>query len=317
MGPQASSIAFEVDLLFWTITALAVFFTTIVAIGIMWFAIRYRRRSEDEVPVQIEGSIRLELTWTIIPLILGLGVFVWGALIFVRMNRPPTDTLDIYVIGRQWMWKVQHPTGQWENDELHVPIGRPVKLIMTSQDVIHDVGIPAFRVKQDVLPGRYTEMWFTPTRAGVYALNCSEYCGTGHSKMVGKVYAMPEAEYEAWLAGVTAGESPAAAGLRLFSNQGCVGCHQADGQGRGPNLAGVFGSQVELQGGATVLADENYIRESILNPRAKIVAGHQPIMPTFAGQLSDEQILQLIAYIQSIGGDQSSGGASAPADSSQ
>ena len=307
MGPQASSIAFQVDLLFWTITGLALFFFTIVAIGITYFAIRYRRRQPDEIPPQIEGAIRLELAWTFIPLVLALGVAAWAAVLFIRMSRPPEDAMEIYVVGRQWMWKAQHPTGQWENNELHVPVGRPVKLLMTSQDVIHNFAVPQFRNRQDVLPGRYTQMWFTATKPGEYNIFCSEYCGAEHSRMTGTVYAMSEEDYQAWLAGETAGESPAAAGQRLFASLGCASCHRMGGQGRAPSLAGLFGAQEEIQGGGTVTVDEDYIRESILNPKAKIAAGYEDIMPSFAGTVSDEQIIQLIAYIQSIGGEQQGG----------
>lgn len=300
MPTSASTIAGEHDLLFWFITALTVLFTTIVAIGLVYNAIKYRRRSPDEIPVQIEGSLRLELTWTLIPLVLALITFAWGALVYIRMSRIPEDGMQVYVVGRQWMWKAQQPTGQWENNELHVPVGRPVTLTMTSQDVIHDFWVPEFRVKQDVLPGRYSQLSFTATKPGTYNIFCSEYCGKDHSRMIGKVYAQSEAEYQTWLAGGITGETPAAAGLRLFNGLGCANCHAEDPQARAPNLAGLYGRTEQLEGGQTVTVDDTYIRESILNPQAKIVASYNPIMPTFAGQLSEEQILNLIAYIQSL-----------------
>lgn len=309
MGPQASSIAGEMDLLFWILIALTVFFSGLVAVALTYFGVKYRRRTPDEVPVQIEGSIKLELTWTLIPLVLALGVFVWGALLYVKMSRPPADAMEIYVVGRQWMWKAQQPSGQWENNELHVPVGRPVKLTMTSQDVLHDFAVPAFRVKQDILPGRYTQLWFTATKPGEYPLFCSEYCGVEHSKMTGKVFAMSEVDYQAWLGGQTTGESPAAAGQRLFSNLGCVTCHRSDSLAKAPYLGGLYGSQVRLQNGQTVTADEEYIRESILNSQAQVVQGFQPIMPIFQGQVNEEQLLQLVAYVKSLSGQQPGGGA--------
>lgn len=300
MGRAASTIAGPLDWLFWVVTGLSLFFTTVVAIGLIYFAVKYRRRREDEVPVQIEGAIRLEMTWIIIPLILSMIVFAWSAILYVRMSTPPSDAMQMYVVGRQWMWKAQHPTGQWENNELHVPVGRPITLTMTSQDVIHDFFIPEFRVKQDVLPNRYTQMHFTPSKAGEYKIFCAEYCGTQHSGMIGRVIAMSETDYQTWLTGGLAGESPAMAGLRLFNNLGCNNCHRSDSLQQAPNLNGVYGQPVRLANGQTVTADDAYIRESIINPQAKLVAGFNPIMPTFAGQVTEEQLLQLIAYIRSL-----------------
>jgi len=218
--------------------------------------------------------------------------------LYADMRRPPAaGALEINVTGKQWMWKVQHPGGQREIDELHVPAWRPVKLVMTSQDVIHDFSIPAFRVKQDVLPGSYVTQWFTATKPGEYHLFCAEYCGTMHSGMVGRVVVMPPAEYDAWLAGVTPDEPPAASGARLFASLGCAQCH---GQ-NAPTLAGLYGRPVTLADGKTVIADEEYLRESIENPPARIVAGFEPRMPSFRGQLTDEQLGQLVAYIKSLG----------------
>jgi cytochrome c oxidase subunit 2 len=208
--------------------------------------------------------------------------------------------MEIYVVGKQWMWKVQHTDGQREINELHVPVGRPVKLIMGSEDVIHSYYIPDFRVKADVIPGRYNTLWFTATKAGRYRLFCAEYCGTKHSGMIGWVIAMEPADYQAWLAGGRAEDSPVASGAKLFQDLACDTCHKTDSQGRGPMLTNLFGKQVELQGGGTVTVDEAYIRESIVNPQAKVVAGFQPIMPTFQGLVSEEQLLHLIAYVRSL-----------------
>lgn len=301
---QASTIAPKFDVLFWFLVAISLFITLGVAFFIVLFGVRYRRRSPDEIPPEIEGSNRLEIAWTVIPTVMALGVFVWAALLFIDMKSPPRNSMVINVIGRQWMWKAQQPTGQWENNELHVPVGVPVKLVLTSQDVIHSFFVPQFRVKQDAVPGIYSEMWFQATKPGVYDIFCAEYCGTQHSGMVGKVYALEPAQYEAWLSGEggTAGapgaQSPANQGAKLFQDLGCSSCHKA--QGPGPLLNGVYGTQVQLEGGQTATVDDAYIRESILNPQAKVVKGFQPIMPTFKGQVSEAQILNLIAYIKSL-----------------
>jgi cytochrome c oxidase subunit 2 len=301
---QASTIAQGVDHLHFFLTGITLFFTAIIFSTIFYFAVKYRRRSEDEKPPLILGSLPLELAWTLIPLALTVIVFVWSSSLYFRNARPPAASMEIFVVGKQWMWVIQHPEGPREINELHVPVGRPVKLTMTSQDVIHDFYIPAFRVKRDVLPGRYSSIWFQATKTGQYHLFCAQYCGAMHAAMGGWVYVMTPADYEQWLSGGAKGESMAAAGNRLFGQYGCVSCHIADGTGRGPVLQGVFGHPVKLQDGRTVMADEAYVRESILNPSAKIVAGYTPIMPTFQGQISEEQVLQLIAYIKSLGAEE-------------
>jgi cytochrome c oxidase subunit II len=227
-------------------------------------------------------------------------MFVWGSSVFFAQQRPPDETINIYVVGKQWMWKFQHLDGQREIDELHVPVGRAVKLIMTSEDVIHDVFVPAFRVKADVLPGRYTSIWFQATKPGRYHLFCAEYCGTRHSGMTGEVIVMEPAEYQAWLSGGTGEGSLASAGEKLFADLACNTCHRPDSQGRGPVLDGLFGKTVTMQNGENVMFDEAYIRESILTPTAKVAAGFQPIMPTFQGLVSEEQLLQLIEYVKSL-----------------
>ena len=299
---QASTMASRVDALFFFLIAVSVFFVGLIFVLILVFAVKYRRRTENERPEPIEGKLWLEVAWSVIPFGLTMVMFVWGAIIFLDIHNPPEDALEISIVGRQWMWKAQHPTGQSEINELHVPVGQPVKLIMTSEDVIHDVYLPAFRVKQDVLPGRYTRVWFEASKAGVYQLFCAEYCGTQHSGMIGRVVVLEPAEFEKWLSGGATGMSLVDQGASLFKRFGCETCHGAGGTNRGPSLAGLFGTTVKLQGGNTVTADENYIRESILDPRAKIVAGYSPIMPTFKGLVSEEGLIQLIAYIKSLDG---------------
>ena len=297
---QASTMAPRIDQLYYFLLGVSVFFATLILILIVAFAIKYRRRSDDEQPRPISGNLGLEILWTVVPLSLTLVMFVWGARLFFITFYPPTDALEINVVAKQWMWKVQHAEGRSEIDELHIPTGRPVKLIMTSQDVIHDFFVPAFRVKNDVLPGRYTTLWFEATKPGAYRLFCSQYCGTQHSGMIGHIIALEPAEFQTWLSGGAVAVSMATAGENLFRKLGCISCHAANDSGRGPSLAGLLGKAVRLQSGATVTADENYIRESILEPQAKIVAGYPSIMPTFKGLISEDGIMQIIAYLKSL-----------------
>jgi cytochrome c oxidase subunit 2 len=297
---QASTMAARVDNLYFFLLAIAAFFTLLIAGLIVYYAWRYRRRAPDEIGVSIHGGLALELTWTIIPALITVVIFVWGTSVFFAQQRPPDETINIYVVGKQWMWKFQHLDGQREINELHVPVGRAVKLIMTSEDVIHDVFVPAFRVKADVLPGRYTSIWFQATKPGRYHLFCAEYCGTRHSGMTGEVVVLEPNDYQTWLSGGAAEGSLASAGEKLFADLACNTCHRPDSQGRGPVLDGLFGTNVTVQNGETVPFDEAYIRESILNPTAKVVAGFQPIMPTFQGLVSEEQLLQLIEYVKSL-----------------
>jgi cytochrome c oxidase subunit 2 len=299
---QASVQAGQIDAVFFFMVAVTGFFSVLIAALVIYFAVKYRRRRDDEIGVPIHGSLALELLWTIIPFGIAMVMFAWGAKVFFDAYRPPAGAMEVYVVGKQWMWKVQHKDGHREINELHVPVGRPVKLIMGSEDVIHSFYIPAFRVKADVIPGRYNTMWFEATKPGTYHLFCAEYCGTKHSGMIGSVIVMEPTDFQAWLGGGPAEDSPVAAGAKLFQDLACITCHRSNAQGRGPNLNNVFGSQVELTGGGTVTADEAYIRESILNPQAKVVNGFQPIMPTFQGLVTEEQMLQLIAYIQSLKG---------------
>lgn len=298
--PQASTLASEVDALYFFHIAVTSFFSLLIAAGVVYFAIRYRRRSSADCPPEIEGSLALELTWTIIPLLITVVMFVWGAQVFFHINRPPDNSMNVSVVGKRWMWKLQHPTGQREINELHVPLGRPVRLTITSEDTIHSFFIPAFRIKKDAVPGRYNTAWFEATKAGSYHIFCAEYCGTEHAKMIGRVVVMEADDYQIWLAGGPTPESPIKAGERLFVEMNCITCHRPDSAGRGPILNGIFGRAVRLQSGESVVADAAYVRESILNPAAKVVAGYQPVMPTYQGQVSEESILNLIAYIRSL-----------------
>ena len=307
---QASAQAGQVDAIYFFMVAVTAFFSILIAGLVVFFAIKYRRRQGNEVGYAIHGSLALELMWTIIPFIIVMVMFGWGAKVFFELYRPPVGAMEIYVVGKQWMWKAQHMDGQREINELHVPIGRPVKLIMGSEDVLHSYFIPDFRVKADVIPGRYNVLWFTATKPGTYHMFCAEYCGTKHSGMVGSIIAMEPQAFQAWLGGGSASESPVAQGEKLFSDLSCNTCHMTDSQGRGPMLTNLFNKPVELQNGQTVIADEAYLRESIVNPQAKIVAGFQPIMPTFQGLVSEEQLLQLISYVKSLS---TQGAAPAPA----
>jgi len=301
---QASSIARSVDHLHFFLTAVTLFFTALIFLTIFYFMIKYRRRSPDERPKAIEGSLPLEILWTVIPTLIVAVLFAWGAGLYFRNAEPPPGAMEIFVTGKQWMWKVEHPEGQREINEVHVPLGRPVKLTMTSEDVIHDFYVPAFRVKKDVLPGRYTSLWFEPTKTGTFHLFCAQYCGAFHAGMIGSIIVADPDEYEQWLTGVVLGETMEAAGERLFQQFGCATCHLAGGTGQGPSLLGVYGKPAHLSNGQTVTADGAYLRESILNPTAKIVAGYKPIMPSFQGQLSEEQITDLMAYIRALAQEQ-------------
>jgi cytochrome c oxidase subunit II len=297
---QASTIAGQVDALLLFLIAVGAFFTGLIFLSVIFFAIKYRRRSEKERPRPIHGSLPLEIVWTVIPLGLTMIMFGWGAWLYFTMSRPPADAMEIFVVGKQWMWKLQHPDGQREINELHVPVGRPVKLTMTSEDTIHSFFVPEFRVKKDVVPGRYSSVWFQATKPGEYHLFCTQYCGTSHASMIGRIVVMPQDAFQDWLRGGGTGVSLAAAGEKLFQQLACISCHVSKGTGVGPTLVGVFGKPVKLATGQTVIADEAYIRESILDPPAKIVAGYAPVMPPFKGQVSEEQLVQLLAYIKSL-----------------
>jgi cytochrome c oxidase subunit 2 len=298
---SASSFSWKVDALYFYLSGVTLFFTLLISGMLIFFIIRYRRRTPYEIPRPIAGSHKLETLWTVIPFLIAMTMFGWGARIYFEQYKPPANAVEVYVVGKQWMWKLQHATGQREINQLHVPVGRKIKLIMTSEDVIHDFFVPAFRTKADVVPGRYTTLWFEPTKTGTYHLFCAEYCGMNHSGMTGSVIVMEPREFDNWLSGNTGSTTPASAGQQLYQTLGCASCHGANGEGgRGPTLAGAFGKVTPLQSGESVRVDEAYIRESILNPQAKLVAGFGPIMPTFQGQVSEDQLVQLVAYIKSL-----------------
>lgn len=304
---QASTLAPRTDYLLFYLVAVGVVFSAGIFLAIFYMAIKYRRRSEVELP-RPTSSMSLELLWAGVPFVLVMIMFAWGAKVYLFAFNPPDDAEEIYVVGKQWMWKVQHPEGQREINELHVAVGRPVKLTMISQDVIHSFFIPAFRTKMDVLPGRYTTLWFHPTQAGKFHLFCAEYCGTQHSGMIGWVHVMEPQDYQAWLSGGKSEGSLASRGQKAFQDLGCAACHAVSAGAapaaagpRCPNLSGLFGSRVNLAGGGTAEANEAYIRESILTPNAKIVAGYQPLMPTYQGLVQEEQLLELVEYIKSLG----------------
>ena len=298
---SASTVSWQVDALYFYLSGVTLFFTLLISTVLIFFVIRYRRRTPYEIPRPVAGSHKLETVWTVIPFIIAMTMFGWGARVYFTQYKAPANAVEVYVVGKQWMWKLQHATGQREINQLHVPVGRKIKLIMTSEDVIHDFFVPAFRTKADVVPGKYTTLWFEATTPGTYHLFCAEYCGTNHSGMIGSVIVMEPREFDNWLSGNTGATTPAAAGQQLFQTLGCASCHGANGEGgRGPTLAGVFGKMTPLQSGESVRVDEGYIRESIFNPQAKIVAGFGPIMPTFQGQISEDQLLQLVAFIKSL-----------------
>jgi cytochrome c oxidase subunit II len=297
---RASTIAGQVDGLYIYLVLVSAVMTLLIFIAVAVLSIKYRRRP-GVLPTPIEGSPILETAWSVIPFGIMLTFFIWGAVIFFRERTPPTNSTEVYVVAKQWMWKIEHMEGQRELNELHVQTGQNVKLIMTSQDVIHSFFIPAFRLKQDVLPGRYTTLWFNATTPGVYHLFCAEYCGTSHSGMIGRVVVMDPQDYAQWMAGGPSVPLPEA-GKQLFTQLGCATCHRFDIQGRGPNLQGAFGKPVLLDDGRTVMVDDNYVRESILNPTAKIVNGFKPVMPTFQGLVTDEQLNALVAYVKSLEG---------------
>ena len=297
---QASTVAARVDNLYFFLIATSAFFSVLVTVLVIVFAIKYRRRHADEVGAPIHGSLTLELVWTGIPFVIAMVMFAWGASVFFAIVRVPDETLDIYAVGKQWMWKFQHRGGQREINELHVPMNTPIRIILTSEDVLHDLYLPAFRVKMDAIPGRYTQLWFNATKPGTYHLFCAEYCGTMHSGMGGSITVMPQEEYQAWLSGGAAEGTLAQQGEKLFAELACHTCHAAGAGQRGPELGGVFGSTVRLASGETVVADADYVRESILTPAAKVVDGFLPIMPTYQGQVSEEQLLALTEYIRSL-----------------
>ena len=304
---QASTVAPEVDMLTLFIVAVTVLITVLVGVLTIGFAVAFRRKSESYIPAPWFGSVPLEVGWTLIPVIICLVMFTWGVKVYSNIVIPPADAMELYAVGRQWMWKIQHPEGQREINALHVPIGRPVKVTLTSEDVIHCFSIPAFRIKQDVVPGRYSSLWFQATKPGTYQLFCSEYCGTEHSRMIGKVIVMEEADYQKWLSeGAESGQ--ALQGRKLYTKLQCVTCHTGNAEAKAPNLEGIYRKHIPIshidgvktKEGTKVFADDSYIRESILYPNAKVAAGWESIMPTYQGLVTEEELLQVIAYIKSL-----------------
>ena len=296
---QASTVAGQVDALYFFSLIISAFFSLLIATLVLVFAVKFKRRSDSEYGTPEKTSTPLEITWSVIPLLITLVIFVWGVQVFISIKTPPSDAAEYFAVGKQWMWKFQHPAGNREINDLHIPVGQPIKLTMTSEDVIHSVFVPAFRVKQDVLPGRYTTLWFEATKPGTFHLFCAEYCGAEHSQMIGTVHAMLPADYEAWLAGKEPGEA-VASGEELFNQLACHTCHRGDDIARGPILADLDGGEVVLEGGRTVTSDDDYLRESILEPQAKIVQGFEPLMPSYQGQVSEEQLMSLIRYLKKI-----------------
>ena len=300
--PEASKIAPEMDALYFFMVLISLIGLTIVILLVTSFSILYSKKRHP-VPVQIEGSTMLEATWTIIPLGLFLIMFVWGSLIYFRVYTPPANAMNIYVVGKQWMWKVEHPGGQHEINSLHVPSGRPIQLTIISQDVFHSFSIPAFRVKREAIPGRYTSVWFEATTPGTYHLFCTQYCGTDHSHMIGDVVVMTPEDYKNWLNSSTSGASLAQNGERLFASLSCSACHNGRPDARGPNLANVYGAKLTLSNGEPQLADEAFIRQAILNPSQHVTQGYAPIMPTYQGQISEDGVIALVEYIKSLNSD--------------
>ena len=304
MPPQASHFAMQSDMLLFFLVAMSFVISTGVFLTIVFLGIRFRKKEgADFKPSKGFESLALEITWSVIPLVIGIGIFAWGAVLFFNTQQIPTEgALDINVVGKQWMWKIQHPNGKTLTNEMRIPVGRPIRITLTSQDVIHSFFLPAFRQKQDALPGKYTRMWIEANKTGTFPLFCAEYCGTEHSKMIGKVVVMDPVEYEKWLAGAT-GLTPVAAGEQLFNQRlGCATCHAEGPSQRGPSLNGLYLSDVKLIDGSSVLADEEYIRNSITDPSAQIAAGYPPLMPVnYGGQLTDQELMYLVAYVKQLG----------------
>lgn len=296
---QASTSARRVDALLAFMLSVSTLICLLIFVLIIVFSIKYRRRPGNEHPPRIAGSNTLETIRTAIPTLVGLVMFVWGVEVYLYIVRPPEDAMEVYVVAKQWMWKIQHPEGQREINELHVPVGQPVKVTLTSEDVIHNFSVPAFRMKIDVLPNRYVQTWFQATKTGRYHLFCSQYCGVSHSGMVGTVVVMKPEQYQAWLTSHAEG-SIALEGRKLFLKYQCVSCHSADSLARAPVLENLYGQPVPLRDGRSVLADVAYLRKSIFDPDADIVAGFEPIMPSFQGQITEEELLKLIAFIKAL-----------------
>lgn len=303
---RASSMAWHVDTIFFLLLVLSAIIVVGVSFAIVYFGIKYRRGSSADRSHRIKRPLGLEITWTVLPMGIFLLLFAWGANVYFDIRRPPADALEIAVVAKQWMWKFEHPGGQREINTLHVPMGRPIKLTMISQDVIHDLFVPAFRLKQDVLPARYLTLWFNATKEGRYRFFCSQFCGTEHASMGGWVVVMAPEDYGRWLAEGEPPETMAEAGARLFTQLGCAGCHGPNAAVRAPDLVGLYGKPVPLSTGGFTTADERYLRDSILLPASEVVAGYAPIMPSYRGQIGEAEVLQLVAYLKSLKGEERS-----------
>jgi cytochrome c oxidase subunit 2 len=295
---QASTFAPHVDALYLFLLGVSAFFSLVIVAFLVFLGVKYRRRP-GKLSEEVRNSLGLEAVWTAVPALLTMGVFAWGASLYLDESIPPAGAYEVFVVGQQWMWKSQHANGRREINELHVPAGRPIKLTLASQDVVHSFYVPAFRVKQDAVPGAFRTLWFEATVPGEYHLFCAEYCGTSHSRMTGRVIVMRDVDYQAWL-GAGTDRPPAEAGRRLFVDFDCVSCHESGSRERAPVLGGRFGSEALLADGRKTLFDEAYIRESILEPNAKVARGFAPRMPSFRGQISEEQLIAIVAYIKSL-----------------
>ncbi|WP_158930881.1 cytochrome c oxidase subunit II [Acidisphaera sp. S103] len=298
--PLAASTGAQTDLLLLGLLAVSLAVLGLVFWLMLVYAIRYRHNSPVDRGALAEKSFRFEISWTVATLVIFFGLFIWGSTIYVRLYQPPANALKVYVVAKQWMWKIEHAGGQREINALHIPVDTPIELIMTSEDVIHDFFVPAFRVKRDVLPGQYETMWFRPDRIGTYHLFCSQFCGTAHSNMIGDVVVMSAQDYAGWLTTSGGGKTLAAQGKGLFIRYGCAGCHLGGGTVRAPSLVGLYGSPVPLSDGSTAIADDRYIRDSIMQPKSQVVASYEPIMPSFANVIGEDDLVRLVAYIHSL-----------------
>lgn len=300
--PQASTYAKDVDALYYFIHYLSVFFWVLILVGIIFFVWRWRRGHKEGVGPS--HSLPLELTWSVIPLILLISIFLWGFRSYMTMSRAPGDATEIHVSAKKWLWDFEYPNGQKAIGELHVEIGKPYKLIMSSEDVIHSFFVPTFRNKMDVVPGRITTFWFEATRLGEQQVYCAEFCGDGHSEMLAKIFVHTPEEYAKWEEENQTEDTTTPLpelGAKLYQSKACFTCHSTDGSAKvGPSFQGIFGHETSLTDGSKVMVDEEYLRESILQPAAKVVQGYAPVMPTYQGQLTDREVSALIEYIKSL-----------------
>jgi len=298
--PSASTVAHDTDRLYFLLLALSLCVMAVVFLPLSYFLLKYRRGKKANRADLHLPTMKIEVTWTLIPTLISMGFFVAGAAVYFDEEVPPGKFLEVNVVGKQWMWKLEHQEGNAEINELHIPVNQDIKLVLGSEDVVHSFYIPAFRIKQDVVPGRFATEWFHPTQTGVYRFYCSEYCGLDHAKMEGYVYVLSPEEYAEWIARGAPKETLAQRGEQLYSELGCSGCHSGHAIVHAPQLEGLYGTTVALSDGTSVVADEKYLRDSILQPGTQIVSGYQPVMPAYQGHIREEQLMQLIAYVKSI-----------------